>query len=72
MVGRKAEPGAVKRNRWKRRIRVIFSRHGADIESGTRVLFQVRKCVAEPAFSDLDREIVQLFNQAGIIDDRGK
>jgi ribonuclease P protein component len=65
IVSRKVNRRASSRNLWKRRLREIFRKHQHRLRRGTAFLVQAKACDKIPAFSELETELLSLFDKTG-------
>jgi ribonuclease P protein component len=65
VVSRKAEPTAIGRNLWKRRVREIFREHQAQLHPEAICLVKVRRAQTKPPFSVAEKDLVSLFKKTG-------
>jgi len=64
-VSRQAEPTAVGRNFWKRRIREIFREQQMKLCPEVVCLVKVRRTQAKPSFSAAEKDLIGLFKKTG-------
>jgi ribonuclease P protein component len=65
IVSRKADPTAVGRNFWKRRVREIFRDRQDRLCPGAICLVKVRRTQKKPSFTIAEEDLVKLFKKAG-------
>ncbi|MDQ5958081.1 MAG: Ribonuclease protein component [Patescibacteria group bacterium] len=67
VVGAKIAPLAVDRNKIKRQFRHIISKHKSNIKPGFMMVFLASKMAPKSLFIDIERDILYLLSQAGLI-----
>lgn len=65
-VSRKVVRLAAERNRWKRRIREVLRLRKDSISGGHKARLKVHQGGRGPKYAELEREILELLNLAGL------